>query len=210
MAPVVLLAAAAALALLVLEMSHAAPRIAGSNHISMPVFAADVPGGGTLCQPAASPPPDARRVQLLIGTFGRPLPPLRISFMAGERVVAAGALGGAAQPEGEVEIPLRGASAPGADSFCLHVGGSHGVVLGGEAGAGGTETVDGHRQPGDIGLTYLRGGRETWWQLLPTLDVRFGLGKASAFGDWTLPAAVLVMALVWFSALRLLLRELRD
>jgi hypothetical protein len=68
--------------------------------------------------------------------------------------------------------------------------------------------VDGSQQPGRISLLYLRAGSETWWQLLPTLARRFGLGKASFFGAWTLPLAALLLLGVWVSAVRLLLREL--
>ena len=37
---------------------------------------------------------------------------------------------------------------------------------------------------------------------------RFGLGKASFFGDWTLPAVALLLLGVWVGTVRLLLREL--
>jgi hypothetical protein len=70
------------------------------------------------------------------------------------------------------------------------------------------EVVDGSQQPGRISLLYLRAGSESWWQLLPTLSRRFGLGKASFFGAWTLPLAALLLLGVWVSAVRLLLREL--
>jgi hypothetical protein len=64
--------------------------------------------------------------------------------------------------------------------------------------------VDGKPQPGRIDVVYLRPGRESWWQLLPTLDQRFGLGKASFFGGWTLPALALALLCVWIAAARLL------
>jgi hypothetical protein len=71
-----------------------------------------------------------------------------------------------------------------------------------------TEVVDGRQQPARISLVYLRARSESWWQLLPTLTRRFGLGKASFFGAWTLPLAALLLLGVWVSAFRLLLREL--
>jgi hypothetical protein len=82
------------------------------------------------------------------------------------------------------------------------------VVLGGENGPGGTEVVNGQRQPGDISLLYTRQGSESWWQLLPTLVTRFGVGKASFFGDWTLPVIAFLLLAVWAAVVRLLLREL--
>ncbi len=55
---------------------------------------------------------------------------------------------------------------------------------------------------------YLRPGRESWWQLLGTLDQRFGLGKASFFGDWTLPVMALLLLGIWIAAARLLAKEI--
>jgi hypothetical protein len=40
------------------------------------------------------------------------------------------------------------------------------------------------------------------------LTRRFGLGKASFFGDWTLPVAALLLLGVWVATVRLLAREL--
>src|SRR5262249_10568913 len=66
---------------LALDASGRAPRTAGSDHTSPAVFSAAVPGGGVLCQPASYLPADAARVQMLIGTYGRPVPDLRLSFI---------------------------------------------------------------------------------------------------------------------------------
>jgi hypothetical protein len=195
----------------VLDMSGRAPRTAGSDHISPAVFSATMVGRGVLCQPGVSLPEDAARVQLLVGTYGRPAPDLRIDFLGtAGTVVATGHLPAGA-PEGYVTIPLaRSAGAAPASRVCLHVGHSAKTVLGGEGGAFGanSEVVDGAAQPGRITLLYLRKGSESWWQLLPELARRFGLGKASFFGAWTLPVVALLLLGVWAGAVRLLLREL--
>jgi hypothetical protein len=205
---VALLAVAGAL---VLEMSGRAPRQAGSDHISPAVFAATVPAGGLVCQPAPFLPDDAARAQILIGTYGRPAPALRLSFLdaAGARV-ASGQLAAGAH-EGTLVIPLsRVHGAPAAASVCLRVSGAAKVALGGEGGPVNptSELVDNAAQPGRISLIYLRGGRESWWQLLPVLSERFGLGKAYFFGDWTLAFCALLLLGVWVGTIRLLLREL--
>jgi hypothetical protein len=205
---VALLAVAGAV---VLDMSGRAPRTAGSDHISPAVFSATVTGRGVLCQPNVSLPGDAARVQLLVGTYGRPVPDLRIAFLgAAGAEVATGRLPAGAQ-QGYVTIPLvRTRGAVPASSMCLRVGDSAKIVLGGEAGAFGanSEVVDGAAQSGRITLLYLRQGSESWWQLLPELARRFGLGKASFFGAWTLPVVALLLLGVWAGAVRLLLREL--
>jgi len=194
-----------------LEMSGRAPRSAGSDHVSPAIFSATVPGGGVLCQPVTAPPAEAARAHILIGTYGHPVPDLHLRFLdaAGAQVAAGQTPAGAR--EGYVTIPLmprHTASVP--VSACLRVGGASPVVLGGEAGAPGSnsEVVDGHHQPGRISLLYLRQGDESWWQLLPVLDRRFGLGKASFFGEWTLPVVALLLLGVWVATARLLAREL--
>ena len=58
-------------------------------------------------------------------------------------------------------------------------------------------------------MLYLRAGEESWWQLIPTLSERFGLGKAPLYGAWSLLLAALLLLGVWIAVFRLLARELR-
>ena len=196
---------------LVLDMSGRASRQAGSDHISPAVFAATVPAGGLVCQPAPFLPDDAARAQILIGTYGHPVPALRLSLVdaAGSKVASGQVPPGA--HEGEVSIALnRVHGAQAAASVCLRIGATTKVALGGEGGPVNptSELVNGAPQPGRISLIYLRHGKESWWQLLPTLSRRFGLGKASFFGDWTLALCALLLLGVWVATVRLLIREL--
>ena len=179
----------------------------------MVTFSASVPGGGRLCQIGPRLSPEASSAQVVIGTFGRPVPALTLRFVgAANREVGTGyrAAGGR---EGLVTIPLtRRSPAGNAKSVCLLVGGKTGVVLEGERGAKvgrPSELVNGRRQAGRISILYLRPGEQSWWELLGVLDRRFGLGKASFFGDWTLPAAALGMLGLWLAAIRLLAHELK-
>jgi len=204
---VALLLAAGALAL---DMSGRAPRLAGTDHISPAIFSASLPHGGTLCQPVMTLPSEAQRMEVLIGTYGARVPALSASFKGtGGRTLATGRLAAGAH-EGYVQIPLGYPHGPTAEGvLCLHVSGTHKVVFGGESSSGPVaELVDGKPQPGRIDVVYLRPGRESWWQLLGALDQRFGVGKASLFGDWTLPAMALALLGVWIAAARLLAREL--
>jgi hypothetical protein len=195
----------------VLDMSGRAPRTAGSDHTAIPVFAAKVPAGGVVCQPYAYLPADAARVQLLIGTYGHPVPALQLAFLngAGTQVASAGVAAGA--QEGPLTIPVHVARRlEGETSLCLHVGHGTKVAVAGEVDPvrATREQVNGKGRPGRIGLVYLRRGEETWWQLLPTIASRFGLGKASFFGDWTLAAVALLLLAVFGASVRLILREL--
>jgi hypothetical protein len=200
------------LAGLALDMSRSAPRGAGSNHISPVVFPSEVPAGGTLCEPVTGVPAEAASAQLLIGTYGRPVPAIRLSFLtAGGRPVAYGSLVRRG-PQGTLAIPLEHAKGAGpATRACLRIGAHARVAVAGEgvAPGPGSETLNGKPHAGLFALAYERPGRETWWQLLPTLVKRFGLGKASFFGDWTLPFLALLLVGVWTATVRLLLRELK-
>jgi hypothetical protein len=209
----VVLAVALALVagVLILDMSGRAPRIAGTDHTNPVGFVATIPSGGSVCQPSMVLPPDTGSVEVLVGTYGLPVPELAASFEGpGNRVVASGRLA-AGTGQGYVKIPLRYAHGSTAGTLCIHVGKvARPIVLGGDVFAAGliSEQVNGVPQAGRIDVVYLRPGRESWWQLLGALDERFGFGKASFFGDWTLPVAALLLLGVWIAAVRLLVREL--
>jgi hypothetical protein len=199
-------------AALAVDISRAAPRTAGSDHTSMTTFSATVPGGGRLCQIAPRLTSEASSAQVLIGTFGRQVPRLTLSFVGAANEEVGGGYRPAGGREGLVTIPFARSSAAGkARSVCLLVGGNTSVVLAGERGKIGrpSELVNGRRQGGRISILYLRPGKQSWWELLGVLDHRFGLGKASVFGDWTLPAAGLAMLGLWMAAIRLLTHELK-
>ena len=196
---------------LVIDMSGSAPRTAGSDRVSPQQFSAVVPGGGTVCQPIEGLPYDAASARILIGTYGRPLPPVGLRFLdASGGIVAVSAVPGGRQ--GYVTFPLTRASGAGvATKACLHIGGGDHDAIGGNAAAldPDSELIDGRPQPARITIFYVRRGSESWWQLLPALDLRFGLAKAPWFGRWTLPAVFLLVLIVWLATLRLMARELR-
>ena len=196
-------------AVFILEMSGSAPRMAGSDRVTDPVFAASVPGGGVLCQPVEAPPSDASRVELLVGTYGHPLPPSAARFLSATGAdVADGDAPGWRRPRRRQAPPHPPRAAVAIARACLRVGGTFDVAIGGEIGPGANETINGKPAPGVIRLVYLRAGSESWWQLLPTLARRFGLGKSTLFGTWTLPALVVVFVALWTATIRLLWREL--
>jgi hypothetical protein len=184
--------------------------IAGAHHTNQVSFVATVPGGSELCQPLMELPPDAAQVQVLIGTYGRPVPSLSARFVEPpDRVIASGTLTGA--KEGLVKIPLTGAPAGAhGGTLCIGVGQGSKVVFAGDVFTAGPDSVQVNRVPstGRITVTYLRPGKESWWQLLGALSERFGFGKASFFGSWTLALMALLLLGVWVATVRLLLREL--
>jgi hypothetical protein len=200
---------------LVIDMSGSTRRTAGDDGMTRVGFFDTVPAGGQLCQASMVLPDDAASINVLIGTFGYPVPPIAVAFknQAG-RTVATGSLraGVRVNPFGN-SIPLRyphGASVAG--TLCLHPGGRHTIAFAGESlpNPQALATVNGTPQPGRVSVTYWRRGRESWWQLLGTLDQRFGLGKSTIFGDWTLPLLALAVLALWIAAVRFMVRELRS
>ena len=195
---------------LVVELSGQARRISVTDHINPVGFVAAVGGGQELCQAAMLLPSDTQAMEVLIGTYGRPVPALRMRFLVNGRQIASGRLPAGAK-QGDVLLPIshpHGASAAG--TLCVHIAGSSKTVLGGDVFAPGSlsEEINGKPQAGRIAVTFLRGPNESWWHLLPMLSRRFGLGKSPIFGDWTLPIAALALLGVWIGAVRLLVREL--
>ena len=208
-AALVVVAVAVALAL-----GRSTAPYAGSDHIVPAVFAAAVPPGGSVCQVNPYLPPGAAAAQVVLGSYGRPIPPLEIAFTdaAGARV-AAGRLLGAR--EGTARIPIApvpdAAAAARAVKVCLTVAGPATSVLVGGVGIPPDptdETIDGVPTGGRISIIYpAAGGPTAWWSRLATIDDRFGLGKAAFFGGgWTLPACVVALLAAWALAVRLLVR----
>ncbi|HEY5198071.1 MAG TPA: hypothetical protein VIJ51_13705 [Solirubrobacteraceae bacterium] len=193
---------------LVITLSHRAPRDAGSDHIVPAMFSATLPKGGELCQANPYLPPEAATAQILVGTYGRPVPALGLRFLDPTGAVVSSGRLPAGAPEGTVSIPISRATDPGrAAKLCLTVAGHSKVVVGGlgiplDPTA---EFVNGTQQNGRISVVYYRAGEESWWSLLGVLDQRFGLGKAGFFGDWTLPACFVLLLACWALVVRLLI-----
>jgi hypothetical protein len=56
-------------------------------------------------------------------------------------------------------------------------------------------------------VDYLRAGEESWWSLAGVVADRFGRGKTSFFGSWTMWAVFALVGATWAAALVLLLRK---
>lgn len=196
---------------LILDMSGSAPRIADTDHLNPVGFFSSMLGGQELCQPQMLLPNDAQRVQVLIGTYGFPVPALAVRFVdSAGRVLSSGRIA-AGSPQGKVTVPIaypHGATANG--SLCIRAGGRRKLVIAGDIVTPGpaADDVQGAIEGGRMAVVYLRPGKESWWQLLPTLSRRMGFGKALFFGTWTLPVAALLLLGLWIAVGRLLLREL--
>jgi hypothetical protein len=198
------------IATLLLDMSGSASRLTGSNGVRTEVFATVVPGGGTVCEPVGPLPPGTGAAKLLVGTYYRPLPALRLSFLnRSGGVVASGEIHGG--PQGYVTIDLRHhAPLSTVTRVCLRDADRFQIALGGTRIAGPPvgEVVDGKPASALFAIYYLQRSSASWWQFLPVLNLRFALGKASFFGSWTLPLVALLVLVVWVAAITLVWREL--
>jgi hypothetical protein len=193
------LALAAGLVLLLaavgVTLAQSAPRTAGSNHVPEIEEAVKLKrGGGRHCQDGETIPGDTGALRLLVGTYGRPVPELSVSARRpGTDLITAGERR-AGSHEGRVDIPVE----PVDDGIngvrvCLRVDGPGRTVL---YGAGGR-----------VRLEWMRRGSESWFELLPTIADRFGLGRASLAGSLLLPFVALLLLAAWAAAIRLVMRE---
>jgi hypothetical protein len=200
---------------LVIDMSGSAPRLAGSDHIHWPPVSivGTLHSPGAICLANTVLPSDAARMVITIGSNGRPLPKLGLSFRSPTgRLLARGGLPRGGHEGEAVSIPFRfphGASALG--TLCLRSFGRHPLVFYGWLGQGAPVTINGATVTNDatVSILYYRPGSESWWDLLGALDVRIGLGKSPIFGNWTLPVIVLAFLLMTLGVIRVLIRELR-
>ncbi len=179
---------------LAVVLAQSAPRSSGSNLVPELGEAAKLRGPDRRCQEGETVPADTGAVRLLIGTYGRPAPALRLVVQRpGGRIVTRGGAP-AGGPEGRVDIPVREVeqAEPGV-RVCLLVGSGGRFVLYGAAGR--------------VHYEWLRPGSESWLELLPTIAHRFALGRWNPLGPLLLPALALLLAAAWFSAARLVLRE---
>jgi hypothetical protein len=183
------------LAALFVTLSHAAPRQAGSNYVPEAGEVVKRRGDWRHCQGGEIVPKDAAKLRLLVGTYGRPTPELRVTARrSGGDVVTIGKLPAGGR-EGHVHIPVREASETQGDlQVCVSVSGQGRTVL---YGAGGRLRLD-----------WFRDGSESWFDILPTIAHRFGLARANPIGPLLLPMAALLLLTGWVATARLVLREL--
>jgi hypothetical protein len=194
----------------VVTLSQRGERLAGTSFVPQGAYTVVLPPHATACQRGTLLADDSAAAELLVGTYGRPRPVLTVTFADAQgRVIARGQTP-AQDGQGVVTADLAGDPIEGARSTtaCVRNGGAWQVALAGRVADPSTAArIDDGPTGGVAGFRYLREGRESWWSLAPVVAQRFGLGKASALGTWTLPLVALALMGLWITAARLLLRE---
>ena len=163
-----------------IALADSEPRLAGTNNVRDPIFAAEVPGGRAACQIAESVPANADRVRVLVGTYGQPLPPLTFTAEGpGTRIVSRVPGGG---KEGAIffGVPRTEKAIEGL-RICLRNGGAKKIALAGEA-VPPVATIGAQPTAGRVRYAWYRPGNENWFQLAGTILHRFGYGNAPWFG----------------------------
>jgi len=191
---VVAIGVVALVACVAVVLAQSGARQAGTNSILEIAQAAQLRSGERHCQPGETVPKDASGLRLLVGTYGQPVPELRVTVRDPDgRLVTDGRLPTGAH-EGRVLIPLREVrQTTTGTEVCIQQKDGRRLVL--------------YGQPPAIRLEWLRSGDETWYALVPAVAHRFSLGKAALFGSWWILVPALLMLLAAAAALRTVLRE---
>jgi hypothetical protein len=185
-------------------LSHGKPRLATSNsQVRFSAIAVPLPAGRRRCQVGEYVPHDAAAVRLFAGTPRTGGGPVEL-VVRGQGGARRGRL--AHLTTAPVRFPL---SPLGRDinegTVCLRNLGRAGIAFAGNKTSTSADANGKAKAKDDFRLDYLRPGRESWWQIAPTVARRAGLHKASVFGTWTLWAALGLAILLWVPALVLVL-----
>lgn len=168
-------------------------RLSGSNGIDAATFSVVLPDGKQHCQQAFVPG-NTDRLQMTIGSYDRPMPPIDVTIEdpAGRTVVRTRAP--ALPDQGVVPVELGRVVRDPVDNatVCLRPRGTR-IAL------GGVDTV--------ARMAWLRPGRESYFGITATIVHRFGLGKGGVVGSWAAWLAIALVAAVWVIAARLVVRE---
>ena len=181
---------------LVVLLLQQEPRRSGSDLTLNGSFVVILNAGQQACQDQELLPADTSALQMTIGTYGAAGQPLRVSVAGprGEALTSGGLAAGWRQ--GVVRIPVAHVSrASGSARVCLRNDGSSPLALAGNyPDPGYTMQVAGSTsQDRRLRVDYLRPGRESWLELLPTLIYRFSLGKAGFVRHWAWIAVLALM-----------------
>jgi hypothetical protein len=170
-------------------------RRSGTNFAPFGSFVAVLGAGQSACQEAELLPADTSAVRATIGSYGRPGPRLQISFDGpGGRLLSSGSLS-AGWRQGVVQIPIRHVSTDTADvRVCLHDLGPGSITIAGAVPDPGYEMqIATHTVEGRLRYDYMRPGRESWLELLPTIVHHSTFAKAGFLRRWAWLAALMLM-----------------
>ena len=175
----------------------------GVNGIAPQSYVASLRPGQRICQPATLPA-GTRAVGLTVGVYGRPGPPLALTFTGPggtlHGALAQGYGGGAIS----VGVPASARQASGL--LCVRNQGTSRLALAGVPAVGAVSAIDGRPSRAALEIDYLHGSA-SGFALGTTVARRVG---ALHGGAWLLWVLVALMAAVSATAVALVVREVRE
>ncbi len=187
---------------------QSAPRRAGTNLTANTGYVIPLQAGEQLCEPGELLPGDTGALRLSVSSGGvAPGPRLDVTIGVGTRSLATGRLA-AGWHSGLLTIPVsRIRETQQGATICLVNRGDHSISFGGSVPDADFYVVLGGKPlSGRMRIEYMRPGSESWFALLPTLTHRFSLAKADLVRHWAAPAALLLMLLAVYLAVRTIVR----
>ncbi len=190
-------------------LSHRDYRRSGSDRAPNEAFAVVLKAGQETCQDGELLPADTAAVEMTIGAYEKPGPPLRVAFTGphGEALTTGGLPAG--WREGVVRIPIARWSRPTEGvRACLTNAGPEPIQLAGAVpDPGWVMDVAGAKVEGRLRYDFMRPGRESWLELLPTIVHRSTFAKSDLVRRWAWAAALLLMIFSVALAARTIVRE---
>jgi hypothetical protein len=162
-------------------MSHSEPRLAGTNNARLAGYPVVIDPGERFCQTGEWVPDDARRMQIDVGTEGRPGPPLAVT-LGDRRVRIPGGY-----RDGPLAVAVSGADSA-ATALCVRNRGERRVFLAGQDAAtslppGLAAELGGEPVLAVARVLYWRPGAESGWQVAGPVLGRWS--RATALGAAT-------------------------
>ncbi len=195
--------------ILLVVLGQKAQRRSGTDLTPNGAFVAALAPGEQTCQGDELLPGGTSAARATIGTYGKPGPRLKLTFTRpGGALLSSGRLA-AGWREGVVQIPLTHVSTAVAGArACLRDLGPGSIAVAGTLPDPGFVMQVGARQlEGRLRYDYMRPGRESWLQLLPTIVYRSTLAKGGLVRHWAWIGAVVLMLLAVGLAARTIIRE---
>jgi hypothetical protein len=199
-----------------ITLSVRAPRMQGSNtRVELSGIALYVPGHGRRCQYGEHVPGGTHALRIFAAAVAPPDGPLDVTVARpGRRGVAPRVVGSARLRLGALSTnaPLRPAVRRDIvdAQLCVYNRGRQTVQVAGNLTPilGSGANPDSTRLADEARVDYMRGGKESWWSVSPTVAHRFGLMQTTFFGAWTMWAAFAALAGLWAATIVLLVRNL--
>jgi hypothetical protein len=192
-------------------LGHSERRRSGTDLTPNGAFVGFVGADQEACQEQEPLPADTSAVRMTIGTRGLPGPGIRVTLTEpGGRLASFGGL----RPgwrQGVVTIPMKHTSMPLEGlRACVRDEGPAPIQLAGTTPDPGYHfEVAGSVLEGRLRFDYLRPGRESWLQLLPTLAYRSTVAKSDLVRHWAWAGAIVLMLLAAGFAVTTVIREAR-